>query len=98
LPGKVNVSVQFVIGEPRLVTEMLAVKPPDHELEVYETWHPLAAAAGWVRTSAAAPVVMSTAAAATAGHAGEAAQARADREIGSHYCGPSARRGSRSAR
>jgi hypothetical protein len=36
LPGKVKVNVQFVIGEPRFVTEMLAVKPPGHELEVYE--------------------------------------------------------------
>ena len=66
MPGKVNASVQLVIGEPRFVTEMLAVKPPDHELEVYETWHPLAAVAGWVRASAAPPAVMSTAAVAAA--------------------------------
>jgi hypothetical protein len=66
LPGKLKVSVQLVIGDPRLVMEMLAEKPPDHELAVYVTWHPLAAVAGWVRISAAAPVAVSTTAVAAA--------------------------------
>jgi hypothetical protein len=65
----VKPNVQFVIGKPKFVIEMLAVKPPDHEFAVYATWHPLAAfAAAETLTAAtvAAAITPATAAAARA--------------------------------
>ena len=59
-PGSMKPNVQFVIGEPRFVIEMLAVKPPDHEFAVYATWHPLAALAVEERLTTATVAATST--------------------------------------